>query len=57
MIPQIIVIVWIALTVGMHLEKHGKTRTSEYNFFSALFTFAIFAGLLFWGGFFDPMFK
>lgn len=49
-VPQIIVIVLYALSLGVSLCKHGEY--SKNNFFYSLVSVAIVFGLLIWGGFF-----
>lgn len=51
--PQIIWIVLVTLSVGLHLSKHGEPRTERYSFWGMLLNAAITAGLLYWGGFFN----
>ena len=51
--PQIILCVCLALTMGIHLAKHGELRNrpnyhAGWYLLDACFTL----GLLYWGGFF-----
>lgn len=50
--PQIIIIVLYALSLGVHMAKHGEPKDGKYNFVSSLITCAIIFGCLWWGGFF-----
>ena len=50
--PQIITIIIYAISIGMHLAKHGKPQEGSYNFIIALVGTAIQFSLLWWGGFF-----
>ncbi len=49
--PQIIFIILIAMSLGIHLVKHGEHR-DNYNFWMALFDTGLTVALLNWGGFF-----
>lgn len=50
--PQIAMIVFMGMSIGGSLYKHGEPRTGRYSIFSALFGVAIEAWLLWEGGFF-----
>lgn len=50
-IPQIIMIVLLAMSGTMSLMYHGKQRP-PYNFWLWLFVTPLNVGLLYWGGFF-----
>ena len=56
MAPQIIYlsIVFIGLLIAANL--HGKERT-PHNFWVTLVATAITISLMYWGGFFNPIFK
>lgn len=56
MIPQIIYLVLVIITLPLLVVLHGHSR-SDYNFWSELTSMAIQVGLLYWGGFFDPLCK
>jgi hypothetical protein len=56
-LPQIIYIVFIGLSLGISLVQHGKTSERKENFWSTLLASALMIGLLYWGGFFNPLFK
>lgn len=51
--PQIIYVVWLALSVGISLARHGKPKMGNESFWGALLGVAIQIGLLLWGGFFN----
>ena len=51
-IPQIIVIAWYALALGINLANHGKKRCDKYNFWSSLIVCIVLFTLLKRGGFF-----
>lgn len=51
-IPQIIMIVILAMGLGIHITRHGEEREDEYNAVYATISTAIQVGLLIWGGFF-----
>lgn len=50
--PQIIYLFLVILGLGICLERHGKPKTGEYNFFVDLFSAVLAFGLLYWGNFF-----
>jgi len=50
--PQIILIALYALSLGLHLAKHGERHIGRYNFFITLISCTIEMLLLKWGGFF-----
>lgn len=50
--PQITLIVMYALSLGIHLSKHGEERTDKYNFWNSLASVTIIFVLLNAGGFF-----
>ena len=49
-IPQIILLLLYATSLGISLSKHGETR--KYDFWSSLIGCIIEVLLLYWGGFF-----
>lgn len=51
-IPQIIMIVMLALVLFGNVTKHNKPREGKYNAWQALIGIAIQISLLTWGGFF-----
>ena len=51
-IPQIIMIVMLALTLFTNIANHNKPREGKYNAWQALISIAIQVSLLAWGGFF-----
>lgn len=52
-LPQILLLIIYAGSLGMHLAYHGKCEVRTYSFWKALFNFMVIMGLLIWGGFFD----
>lgn len=52
--PQITWVVLVALALGIHAAKHGQQR-EPYNFIMALVNVVISVGLLYAGGFFNPI--
>jgi len=57
MIPQILYLILLGLGLGIALVEHGKEKTGKHNFwvsFSAAFIGVI---ILYYGGFFDPLFN
>ena len=51
-IPQIIMIVMLALVLFTNVANHNKPREGKYNAWQALIGIAIQISLLTWGGFF-----
>ena len=51
-IPQIIMIVMLALVLFINIANHNKPREGKYNAWQALVGIAIQISLLTWGGFF-----
>lgn len=50
--PQICVLVFLAVSLGMHLADHGKPKEGKEKFWAALFSASLFLFLLWKGGFF-----
>jgi hypothetical protein len=48
--PQIILIVWLSLSLGINMAWHGET--AERNGFITFARGVLLVGLLYWGGFF-----
>lgn len=55
MAPQITLIVITTLGLGVGLAKHGQPA-KDHNFTSDLIATGILYAILWWGGFFSPMF-
>ena len=51
-IPQIIMIVLLALMLFINIANHNKPREGKYNGWDALIAIVIQISLLTWGGFF-----
>jgi prepilin signal peptidase PulO-like enzyme (type II secretory pathway) len=54
--PQIIVIVLASIGLGVHAVKCGEPISGRYDPVSRLVGIGVSFSLLYWGGFFDPMF-
>lgn len=54
-VPQIIWLVLAGLSLFMHAAKDGEPR-GNYDFSGAIAAAAISFGILYWGGFFVPLF-
>lgn len=54
--PQLIYLSLCVLGLGVHIAMHGKPRP-PYSMWYALISIAIAWPLLWWGGFFDPLFN
>lgn len=52
-IPQIIIIVLMAVSFGITIAKDGEER-DPYNWWQAFISIVIMMLLLWWGGFFTP---
>jgi hypothetical protein len=52
-IPQVLILLLIALDIGVVLAKHDQPRTDKYNVFVTAISHAIMVAILIWGGFFD----
>lgn len=50
--PQILVIILLTSGVIVHMCWHGRSRDDNYHWPSKLVATAVWAGLLYWGGFF-----
>lgn len=57
MIPQIIYIIFLIINLILIGYNHDKPKTGKHNMFTDIIVLAISIGLLYWGGFFDPLFK
>lgn len=55
--PQITLIVLSAISLGVHLVKHGQPKDENYNVVVHLISIAITYSLLYAGDFFDIMMK
>ena len=51
-IPQTLVLVLLALSLGVSLADHGKPREGRNSFWVSLAGKLVQVGLLVWGGFF-----
>ena len=57
MTAQIIYVILFIVALLIAANKHGKTKTEVYNFWTSLVSQLIGLGLLYWGGFFNVFFK
>ena len=57
MIPQLIVLILMAMNLGMALVKHGEPTNMKYNVLTSFLGNVITIGLLYWGGFFDVFWR
>jgi len=57
MIPQIILIVIFTIDLGYVGALHGQPQKYKYDMGAKIFETILFGALLYFGGFFDPMFK
>ncbi|WP_166884911.1 hypothetical protein [Massilia sp. CCM 8734] len=51
--PQVIMVAWLALSLGVSMSQHGKPRTGKHSFWISLTVVAINVAVLYWGGFFS----
>ena len=56
MAPQIIMIVFAAISLLLNAYLHGKPKEGKYSFWVTSIGWVIQMGLLWWGGFFNGMF-
>jgi len=54
--PQIILIIIWGLSLGLSIEKHGKP-VGNTNAWISLISISLTGSILWWGGFWDPLFK
>lgn len=52
-IPQLIMLGFIFMDLGISLVKHGEYKKGKYSILSSLFGEAIIFALLYFGGFFN----
>lgn len=57
MTAQIIFIAILLLDLVVAGYKHNKPKEGNYNMFADIFNIALITVLLYWGGFFDVLFK
>jgi len=50
--PQIILIIWMAMRVGISLTKHGEPKNGETSFWVTAISVIIIVFILYKGGFF-----
>jgi hypothetical protein len=56
LLPQIILITLCLISLGLEIAKHGEMKEpNRHNIWTWLTAAAITHGLLWWGGFYDPM--
>lgn len=53
MIASIILLILAAMELGIYLAKHGEDKTGKYNFWTGLFSVAIYLVLYYYAGVFD----
>lgn len=53
--PQITMVVLTAISLGIHLAKHGQPMLHQYSALRRLVTVAIYFWLLYEGGFFGAV--
>lgn len=52
MIPQIIMIILIAISLARSVHMHGKPKEGNHDFRDDIIAIAIGQGMLIWGGFY-----
>lgn len=57
MIPQLIVIAIFSISLGEDIANHGKEKKRTENARRSLVAYALFFGILYWGGFWDVFLK
>ena len=56
MAPQIVFLVWLFLNALIVASLDGKPRADPFNFGQTLLRDLLLLILLYWGGFFNPLF-
>ena len=54
---QITYIVLVLISLMINSYQHGKPKEGKHNVFVYLISLGISASILYWGGFFDVLFK
>jgi LPXTG-motif cell wall-anchored protein len=57
MIPQLILIVLWSLNLGLMINDHGKPKTGNQNAWVTVVAIIVTGTILYFGGFFNPLFK
>ena len=57
MIPQIVMIVLFAMSLGISAATHGKPKDGNNSFFLSLLSVVIQVAILWWGGFFSVFWR
>jgi hypothetical protein len=57
MAAQIIYLIILIIALMISSYRHGNYRDGQFNLWEDLIGYLIQLGLLFWGGFFDPLFN
>jgi hypothetical protein len=55
-VPQIIMIVLFAMNIAITATKHGEPKTGTYDFGAAIMRLIVWVPLLYFGGFWAPLF-
>lgn len=53
MIPQIIMIIFMVMSIGFALAKDGQPKTDKHSFGWSLVVCVIYSLILWWGGFWN----
>lgn len=56
MIPVLIYLCIQFLGLGIDLSRHGQPKTGKHNFNTTVVAWLIVTGLLYWAGFYKPLF-
>lgn len=57
MVPQIIYMILLVINLVLIGKNHNKPKEGKYNMWTSLLALACGVLLIWWGGFFDPLFK
>lgn len=49
--PQITVLVFMCIGIGLDIQRHGELREGKYNVFSTIVSNIVTAAILYFGGF------
>ena len=56
--PQILILILWAISLGGNIYKHGEERSdNKYNAWASLLAIIIYSIILYFGGFWNPLFN
>lgn len=57
MIPQLIYLALLFIGLGMTITEHGNDKKGKHNAWDSIIAQLIIVVVLYYGGFFNPLFK